>query len=119
MQSTDDKTLLQTALKLCPISEDPERAWAFLVFCGLVETRAHADFIRLAGEQSGQLTPLGDSLLDFVTRRAELVDPGSALAQKLWTYFQVGSSLEPDTQLGAEMDEGTQPGITGPVLVES
>lgn len=119
MQSLEEKTLLQTALKMCPISDDPERAWAFLVFCGLVETRAHADFIRLANEQSGKITALGDSLLDFVTRRAEMVDPGSALAQKLWTYFQVGSSLEPEPQLGAEMDEGTQPGITGPVLVES
>lgn len=119
MQSLEEKTLLQTALTMCPISDDPERAWAFLVFCGLVETRAHADFIRLANEQSGKITALGDSLLDFVTRRAEMVDPGSALAQKLWTYFQVGSSLEPEPQLGAEMDEGTQPGITGPVLVES
>jgi hypothetical protein len=118
MQSADEKTLLQTALKMCPVHEDPERAWAFLVFCGLVETRAHADFLRLASERSGQITALGDSLLDFVTRRAELVDPGSALAQKLWTYFQVGSSLEPEPQLGADMDEGTQPGI-GPVVVES
>ena len=52
---------------------------------------------------------LADALLDFATRRAELVDLREALATRLWQYFQVGQSLEP------EFDEGTQPGLTLPV----
>ncbi|MFO0598795.1 MAG: hypothetical protein U0228_26045 [Myxococcaceae bacterium] len=119
MSSIDEATLLQTALMVSPATQDPERAWAFLIFCGLLETSAHADFIRLAAEKKDHLRALADALLDHATRRSELVDPGHRLARRLWEYFQVGQSLEPEAQLGAEIDEGTQPGVTGPIVVES
>ncbi|MGV3619829.1 MAG: hypothetical protein ACO1OB_03370 [Archangium sp.] len=105
MQLPDDPTLLQTVLATSPLSE-VERTWAFLVFCGLVEPASHDEFIRLAAEHTDPLQ-LADALLDLATRRAELLDKREALAQRLWQYFQVGQSLEP------EREEGTQPGITG------
>lgn len=109
MELPDEPTLLQTVLVNAPLKEDVERAWAFALFCGLFESNAHADFVRLASEKSGDVVALSDSLLDFATRRAELVDMKQALATRLWTYFQVGQSLEP------ELDEGTQPGLSVPV----
>ena len=108
MQLPDEPTLLQTVLVTAPLGEDVERSWAFVVFCGLCESSAHDDFIRLAKEKADPLA-LADALLDFATRRAELVDSNQALASRLWQYFQVGQSLEP------ELDEGTQPGLTLPV----
>ena len=105
MQLPDDPTLLQTVLAASPLNE-VERTWAFLVFCGLVEPGAHDEFIRLAGEHTDPVA-LADALLDMATRRAELLDKREELAQRLWQYFQVGQSLEP------EREEGTQPGITG------
>lgn len=108
MQLPDEPTLLQTVLVTAPLVEDVERSWAFVVFCGLCESSAHADFVRLAKEKPDALA-LADALLDFATRRAELVDKDQALASRLWQYFQVGQSLEP------ELDEGTQPGLTLPV----
>jgi len=104
-----DPTLLQTVLVTAPLVEDVERTWAFALFCGLFESSAHADFIRLAKEKPADPLALADALLDFATRRAELVDAGEALASRLWQYFQVGQSLQP------ELDEGTQPGLTLPV----
>ncbi len=109
MQLPDDPSLLQTVLVHAPLTEDVERSWAFLLFCGVCESTAHADFIRLAKEKPGDPVALADALLDFATRRAELVDLKEALATRLWQYFQVGQSLEP------ELDEGTQPGLTLPV----
>lgn len=109
MQLPDEPTLLQTVLVSSPLAEDVERAWAFTLFCGLLESSAHADFVRLAREKSADVLALADALLDSATRRAELVDRNQVLAQRLWTYFQVGQSLEP------EPDEGTQPGLTVPV----
>ena len=108
MQLPDEPTLLQTVLVHAPLAEDVERAWAFVIFCGLLEPAKHAEFIRLVGEKSGDVLALADSLLDFATRRAELVDIKQQLAGRLWQYFQVGQSLEP------ELDEGTQPGLTLP-----
>lgn len=109
MELPEEPTLLQTVLVNAPLAEDPERSWAFALFCGLFESSAHADFIRLAQEKSGDVMALADGMLDFATRRAELVDRKQALAARLWQYFQVGQSLEP------EPDEGTQPGLTAPV----
>jgi hypothetical protein len=109
MQSIDESTLLQTCVELCPF-DDAERAWAFLVFCGLIETKAHAEFIRVVVEKDGDLVKLGEALLEFATKRAELVDPGAATARRLWQYFEVGQSLEPEKTLG-ENEEGTQPGV--------
>lgn len=105
MQLPDDPTLLQTVLASSPLGE-VERTWAFLVFCGLLEPSAHDEFVRLANDITDPVE-LADALLDVATRRAELLDKREELAQRLWQYFQVGQSLEP------ERDEGTQPGITG------
>lgn len=113
MQLPSEPTLLQTALVTSPLKDDVERAWAFLLFCGLIESKAHGDFIRLADESGDDVVALSDALLDFVTQRAELLDVEQVLAQRLWQYFQVGQSLEPEARLG-EVDEGTQPGITAP-----
>lgn len=113
MELPEEPTLLQTVLVNAPLKEDLERSWAFLLFCGLVESTSHAEFIRLATEKSGDVLALADSLLDLATRRAELVDHKQALAARLWQYFQVGQSLEP------ELDEGTQPGLTVPTDVSS
>ena len=109
MQLPDEPTLLQTVLVTAPLGDDVERAWAFGLFCGLFQSSAHADFVRLAKEKAGDEMALADALLDFATPRAELVDRKQALADRLWQYFQVGQSLEP------EPDEGTQPGLTVPV----
>jgi hypothetical protein len=49
-------------------------------------------------------------LLEFATRRAELVDAGAATAKRLWQYFEVGQSLEPEKTID-EIEEGTQPGV--------
>lgn len=108
MELPDEPTLLQTVLVHAPLAEDVERAWAFLVFCGLLESKAHGDFVRLAAEKAGDALALAEALLDVATRRAELVDTKQELAERLWQYFQVGQSLEP------ERDEGTQPGLTLP-----
>ena len=48
MQLPDEPTLLQTVLVNAPLAEDIERSWAFVLFCGLFESSAHADFVRLA-----------------------------------------------------------------------
>lgn len=109
MELPDEPTLLQTVLVNAPLKEDLERSWAFALFCGLFESNAHADFIRLAGEKADDVMALADALLDVATARAELVDRKQALATRLWQYFQVGRSLEP------EPDEGTQPGLTVPI----
>ena len=119
MQLPPEPTLLQTVLVTSPLKEDPERAWAFLLFCGLMDSKSHADFIRLAGEHTDDVVALSDGLLDFATQRAELLDEQQSLALRLWQYFQVGQSLEPEPVLGAETDEGTQPGITAPGFIES
>jgi hypothetical protein len=111
MQLPDEPTLLQTVLVNAPLSEDVERSWAFLLFCGLLESSGHDDFVRLVGEKAGDAVALADVLLDFATRRAEMVDPNQVLATRLWQYFQVGQSLEPEP----ELDEGTQPGLASPV----
>ena len=108
MTLPEEPTLLQTVLASAPVKDDPERAWAFVLFCGLFESSAHADFVRLAKEKPDDVVALADSLLDFATRRAELLDAKETLAKRLWQYFQVGQSLEP------ELDEGTQPGLTVP-----
>lgn len=108
MQSIDESTLLQTCVELCPF-DDAERAWAFLVFCGLIETKAHAEFIRVVIEKDGDLVKLGEALLEYATKRAELVDPGATTAKRLWQYFEVGQSLEPEKTV--EPEEGTQPGV--------
>jgi hypothetical protein len=119
-QNRSGPTLLQTVLVNSQLKEDAERAWAFLLFCGLMDSKAHPDFIRLAGEKGDDVVALSDSLLDFATQRAELLDVEQTLAQRLWQYFQVGQSLEPERTLGAEIDEGTQPGITSPTgIIES
>ena len=110
MQLPDEPTLLQTVLLNAPLSVDVERSWAFLLFCGLLESTAHDEFVRLAGEKSDPLE-LADVLLDFATRRAELMDIKQVLAGRLWQYFQVGQSLEPEV----ELDEGTQPGLVSPI----
>ena len=110
MQLPDEPTLLQTVLLNSPLAEDLERSWAFLLFCGLLESTAHGEFLRLSAEKTDPLE-LADALLDFATRRAELVDIKQVLAGRLWQYFQVGQSLEPEP----ELDEGTQPGLVSPV----
>lgn len=112
MQLPPEPTLLQTSLVTSPLTEDVELAWAFQLFCGLLESRAHADFLRAATEKAGDVVALSDALLDFATPRAELLDTDAVLAQRLWQYFQVGRSLEPDRALGEDADEGTQPGIS-------
>ncbi len=109
MQLPDEPTLLQTVLVTAPLGDDVERAWAFALFCGLFESNAHNDFVRLATEKAGDALALADAVLDIATPRAELVDRQQELADRLWQYFQVGKSLEP------EPDEGTQPGLTLPV----
>ncbi len=119
MQLPDEPTLLQTTLVTSPLKEDTERAWAFLIFCGLMDSKAHGDFIRLAGEAGDDVVALSDSLLDFATQRAELLDVGQRLAKRLWQYFEVGQSLAPEREIGAnDLDEGTQPGISGPVTLD-
>lgn len=109
MQLPEEPTLLQTVLVFAPLTQDVERSWAFLVFCGLLETSAHDEFVRRAGEKAADPVALADDLLDFATRRAETMDPRSELASRLWQYFEVGQSLQP------EIDEGTQPGVQSPV----
>ncbi|MFZ5441121.1 MAG: hypothetical protein ACOZQL_14020 [Myxococcota bacterium] len=111
MQLPREPTLLQSTLVTSSL-DDVERAWAFQLFCGLLESRAHDEFVRLAGEHRADVVALSDALLDFATQRAELLDVESVLAQRLWQYFQVGQSLLPDRRLGEELDEGTQPGIS-------
>lgn len=105
MQLPEDATLLQTVLVYAPLTQDLERAWAFLVFAGVLETKAHDDFLRLAAPKAADPVSLADDLLDFATRRAETMDQGQELAARLWQYFEIGQTLEP------ERDEGTQPGI--------
>ncbi len=109
MQFIEEPTLLQTALMNAHLEDDVELAWAFSLFCGLLESNAHEHFVRLATENVNEPLALADALLDFATRRAELVDKRQALARRLWQYFQVGHSLEP------ELDEGTQPGMPSPI----
>ena len=101
--------MLQTCVELCPF-DDAERAWAFLIFSGLLETKTHAEFIRIVAEQDGDLVKLGEALLELATKRAELIDPNGETARRLWQYFEVGQSLEPATVRDAS-DEGTQPGV--------
>lgn len=113
----DAPTLLQTTLRCAPVVEDVERAWAFLLFCGVLDSRAHDTFVAAAAGGTGDGAALADQLLDFATQRAELLDPADALALRLWQYFQVGQSLQPERPLGTDPDEGTQPGVTS--LVES
>lgn len=108
MQLPSEPTLLQTVLVTAPLGDDLERAWAFALFCGLFESSARAEFVRLATEKAGDELALAEALVDLATPRAELVDRQQALADRLWQYFQVGKSLEP------EPDEGTQPGLTLP-----
>ena len=109
MQLPEEPTLLQTVLVTAPLGDDVELAWAFALFCGLFESKALSDFVRLATEKAGDALALADAVLDIATPRAELVDREQGLADRLWQYFQVGKSLEP------EPDEGTQPGLTLPV----
>ncbi len=109
MQLPEEPTLLQTVLVTSPLGDDVELAWAFALFCGLFESKAHDDFVRLATEKAGDALAMADALLDVATARGELVDRDQGLADRLWQYFQVGKSLEP------EPDEGTQPGLTLPV----
>ena len=111
MTLPEEPTLLQTMLVNAPLKDDPERAWAFALFCGLFESSGHDEFIRLAKEKPDDVVALSEALLDFATRRAELLDAKEILAKRLWQYFQVGQSLEP------ELDEGTQPGLTVPTEV--
>jgi hypothetical protein len=93
MQLPDDPTLLQSVLSISPL-EDPELTWAFAVFCGVLEPRAHDEFVAAVAE----CTPdtLADACLDFATRRAETLDTRSILAGRLWQYFLVGQSLMPE-----------------------
>lgn len=112
MQLPREPTLLQTALVTSPLPEDAELAWAFLLFCGLLDSTGHDEFVRLAAEK-GDVVELSDVLLDLATPRAELLDVDQVLAARLWQYFQVGRSLAPERSLGDEADdEGTQPGIS-------
>lgn len=111
MQLPREPTLLQTALVTSPLPEDVELAWAFLLFCGLLDSTGHDEFVRLAAEK-GDVVELSDVLLDLATPRAELLDVDQVLAARLWQYFQVGRSLEPEPHLGEGPDEGTQPGIS-------
>ena len=111
MQLPSEPTLLQTALAVAQTADDVEQTWAFLVFCGLVESRVHDEFVRLANEFA-DVVPLSEGLLDAATRRAELIDHGQVLAARLWQYFQVGRSLMPELELGVDADAGTQPGIS-------
>lgn len=108
MQLPEEPTLLQTVLVYAPLAQDLERSWAFLIFSGVLETKAHDDFLRLATPKVNEPVSLADDLLDFATRRAETMDPRQELAARLWQYFEVGQSLAP------EVDEGTQPGIQVP-----
>lgn len=107
-----EPTLLQTALAVARATHDVEHAWAFLVFCGLVEGSAHDDFVRLWAEHGENVVALSELLLDAATQRAELLDHGQLLAARLWQYFLVGSSLMPELELGVDADAGTQPGIS-------
>lgn len=109
MQLPEEPTLLQTVMVQAPLTQDLERSWAFLLFCGLLESTAHDEFIRLAGEKAADPVALADELLDFATRRAETMDVGSELATRLSQYFEVGQALMP------EVDEGTQPGLQSPL----
>lgn len=111
MQPDDAPTLLQTCLAIARGADDAEQAWAFLVFCGLLETSAHDEFIALFGAQP-DVSTLAESLLDSATQRAELLDARRSLSARLWQYFQVGSSLVPEQELGFDSDAGTQPGIS-------
>jgi len=112
MQLPEEPTLLQSVMVHAPLSEDLERAWAFLLFCGVLESKGHDDFVRLATEKQGEPLALADELLDLATRRAETMDPRGDLATRLWQYFEVGQSLQP------ELDEGTQPGLQSPIASE-
>lgn len=106
MSLPEEPTLLQTALTHSRYTEDAERAWAFLVFAGLVESSAHASFLGAVAEKLDDVVGLADSLLDHATRRAELLDVDQSCAARLWQYFEVGQTLEPDAE-----EEGTQPGV--------
>lgn len=106
MSLPEEPTLLQTALTHSRYTEDAERAWAFLVFAGLVERSAHAAFVSAVAEKLDDVMGLSDSLLDHATRRAEMLDVDQGCARKLWEYFQVGQTLVPEHE-----EEGTQPGI--------
>ena len=116
MQLPDEPTLLQTVLVNSPLPEDAERTWAFLLFCGLLDSKKHDDFMHLAGTKADDVLALADELLDFATQRAELLDVDQALALRLWQYFQVGQSLEPEARPAGPLDEGTQPGMTSPLM---
>lgn len=109
MKLPSEPTLLQTVLMNAPLGQDVERAWAFALFCGLLESNGHQEFLRLAKEKNNDPLALADGLLDFATRRSEMVDHEQALARRLWEFFQVGQSLEP------ELDERTQPGMMSSV----
>lgn len=93
MQLPDDPTLLQTIFSIAPLQE-PELTWAFAVFCGVLEPAAHDEFVAAVSE----CTPdtLADACLDFATARAELLDARALLAGRLWQYFLVGQSLQPE-----------------------
>lgn len=109
MQLPDDPTLLQSILSVSPL-HDAELTWAFAVFCGVLEPRAHDDFIAAVAE----CTPdtLADACLDFATRRAELLDARALLAGRLWQYFLVGQSLQPEAPEAKTNPEGVAAPVT-------
>lgn len=103
MQLPDDPTLLQTIFSVAPL-EDAELTWAFAVFSGVLETRAHDEFIAAVAEATPET--LADACLDFATARAELLDARAILAGRLWQYFTVGQSLQPEAPEAKTNPEG-------------
>ncbi len=95
MELVEEQTLLQTALQVSPL-HDAELSWAFLVYCGLLETGARDEYLDALAECTPET--LADALLDFASRRAELLDKRGALAARLWEYFQLGRSLQPEAE---------------------
>jgi hypothetical protein len=106
MSLPEEPTLLQTALFHSRYTEDAGRAWAFLVFSGLLDSASYAAFSDAVARALDDVAGLADALLDHATRRAELLDVDEGCARRLWQYFEVGQTLEPDAE-----DEGTQPGV--------
>jgi hypothetical protein len=112
MELPDEPTLLQAALMASQPQVDVERSWAFLLFCGVLESSAHDVYVQLVREKGDDVLKLADALLDYAKPRGELVDVRRLHSQRLWQYFQVGQSLAPLAVAESDDDAGTLPGNT-------
>lgn len=91
-------SLLSTALAVAP-ADDVELSWAFLVFCGVVDSAARD---QLAA--AFRLEPLAraSALKQVSTPRGQLLDEHGRLAAVLWRSFEWGRTVRPDQVDDAE-----------------